>query len=68
MGALTSKERQGLDDIFLSIHTTNTHTNIIKHIIIYFMKALKVAKLGVKKGKFYKFILIFSKKKKSLSK
>ena len=68
MGALTSKERQGLDEIFLSINSTNAHRNIFQHIHILFMKALKVAKIGTKKTKFYKFMLIYSKKKKSLSK
>ncbi len=68
MGALSSKERQALDDIFLSISTSNKHNNIIQHAIILFTKLLKVAKAGVKKSKFYKFILIFTKKKKSLSK
>ena len=68
MGALTSKERKALDDIFLSINTTNTHHNIIKHTIVLFNKLFKQAKVGLKKTEFYKFLLIYTKKKNSLSK
>ena len=68
MGALTSKERKALDDIFLSINTTNTHYNIIKHSINFFNKSVKQAKTGAKKNKFYKFMLIFYKKKNNLRK
>ena len=68
MGALTSKERQALDDIFLSINTTNTHGNILKHIVSSLVKTSKVAKIGAKKSKFYKFMFIFYKKKNNLSK
>ena len=68
MGALTSKERKALDDIFLSINRTNSHYNIIKHSGSIFNKWLKHAKTGAKKSKFYKFMLIFNEKKKSLSK
>jgi len=68
MGALTSKERKALDDIFLSINTTNSHHNIIKHTITLFNKLSKQAKTGLKKTRFYKFLLIYTKKKNSLSK
>ncbi len=68
MGTLSSKERQALDDIFLSISTKNSHYNIIQHTIFPIMKLFKVAKIGAKKSKFNQFILIFFKKKKSLSK
>ena len=68
MGALTSKERKALDDIFLSINRTNSHYHIIKHNIIIFNKWLNHAKVGAKKSKFHKFILVFAKKKNSLSK
>ena len=68
MGALTSKERKALDDIFLSINGTNTHYHIIQHTIIIFNKWLNRAKVGVKNSKFYKFILVFTKKKNNLSK
>ena len=68
MGALTSKEREALDDIFLSINRTNTHHNIIKHSIVIFHRWLKVAKIGLKNTNFYKFLLIFTKKKNNLSK
>lgn len=68
MGALTSEERKALDDIFLSINTTNTHRNIIKHGISFFNKSYKHAKTGAKKSKIYKFMLIFYKKKNNLSK
>ena len=67
MGTLTSKERQALDDIFLSINSTNTHRNIIKHSMTLFNKSYKQAKIGAKKNKFYKFMLIFYKKKNNLS-
>ncbi len=68
MGTLSSKERQALEDIFSSISSRNRNDNIIQHTVVPFMKLLKVAKIGAKKSKFHKFILIFSKKKKSLSK
>ena len=68
MGALTSKERKALDDIFLSINRSNSLYHIIKHNIIIFNKWLKHAKVGAKKSKFYRFLLVFTKKKNSLSK
>ncbi len=68
MGALTSNERKALDEIFLSINTTNTHHNVIKHSIVIFNKLVKQAKTGLKKTKFYKFMLVFDKKKNNLSK
>jgi len=68
MGALTSKERQALEDIFLSINTTNSHKNNIKHTIVFLNKSFKQAKIGAKKTKFYKFMFIFFKKKNNLSK
>jgi hypothetical protein len=77
MGTLTKSERDGLEDVFLSIHSNNLKYNKIKEItsltiskdISFFMSnLLKRANLGLKTGKFSNFITIFAKKKKNLSK
>ena len=76
MGALTKKERDGLDDVFLSIQSTkkyekikNLSTLIIsKSFTINFKKLLKQANYGLKETKLSHFLLNFGKKKKNLSK
>ena len=77
MGTLTKKERDGLEDVFLSIHaTTNRYEHIKRYLSIgilkpkkiNFKKLFKVAKYGVKETKFQKKLLAFTKKKKNLSK
>jgi len=77
MSALTKNERDGLDDVFLSIHTHKNKYQKIKEIsaLIFskethlnMQKLLKQAKQGLKETKFSHFLLQLSKKKKNLSK
>jgi len=76
MGALTKKERDGLEDVFLSIQNTNKYEKIknistliiSKPLIINFKKLSKVANYGLKETKLSHFLLKFAKKKKNLSK
>jgi len=68
MGVLTSKERKGLEDVFLSINTKKNQFNIFKHGFDFLNISLKHAKVGVKNTKIYKLSTIFYKKKKTLSK
>ena len=77
MGTLTKQERDGLEDIFLSIHANNTNykklkdiSNLLlsKNIGLITSKVLKMAKQGLKESKISKFIALFLKKKKNLSK
>jgi len=77
MSALTQKERDGLDDVFLSIQT---HTNkyqkfkeisslLMTHQTSFdFTNLLKQAKHGLKRTKISYLFLKYSKKKKNLSK
>lgn len=77
MSALTQQERDGLEDVFLSIHTKKfkyyktkksdsliTDTNISS----ITAKLLKQARIGLKKRKRLYFFSFFNKKKKYLSK
>ena len=77
MSALTKNERDGLDDVFLSIHTHKNKYQKIKEIsaLIFskethlnMQKLLKQAKHGLKETKISHFLLQLSKKKKNLSK
>jgi len=76
MGALTKKERDGLEDVFLSIQSRNRYEKIknlstlviSKPIHINFKKLLKQANYGLKETKLSHFLLKFAKKKKNLSK
>lgn len=68
MGMLTREERDALEDVFMSIHSKNSINNIIKHYSDILKKSSKHAKLGTKMEKIYKFVHIFIKKKKNLSK
>jgi hypothetical protein len=77
MSALTKQERDGLEDIFMSISTSNNKYSklkqfspliISKNISLYTSKFLKMAKLGLNESKLSQFITLFSKKKKNLSK
>jgi hypothetical protein len=77
MSALTQNERDGLDDVFLSIHTPNDKYRKIKEISTLLMsqqssfniaRLLKQAKEGLKETKFSNFIFKFTQKKKNLSK
>lgn len=77
MSTLTKQERDGLEEVFLSIHANNKKyekmkelssliiTTNISHVL---SKLLKRAKVGLKKRKTSQFLSFFDKKKKSLSK
>ena len=77
MSALTKKERDGLEDVFLSIHSNSDKYQKIKEIsslvmnhnsTINFADLLKRAKYGLKETKISHFLVNLSKKKKNLSK
>ena len=77
MGVLTKNERDGLEDAFLSIHTSTNKYKKIKDLsalimthetTLNFKKLLKQAKYGLKETKISHFLLKYSKKKKNLSK
>jgi hypothetical protein len=77
MSALTKNEREGLEDVFLSIHSEASKYQKIKEIsalimthetAINFAKLLKQAKSGLKEAKFSHYFVHFAKKKKNLSK
>ena len=77
MSALTKNEREGLEDVFLSIHSNKDRYAKLKEISslimrqesgINFSKLLKQAKSGLKDTKLSQYLLNFSKKKKNLSK
>jgi len=77
MSALTTNEKDGLDEVFLSIHTHTDKYKKIKEIstLLIFNKPkfnmtrlIKVAKYGLKETKTSQFIFSFTKKKKNLSK
>jgi hypothetical protein len=76
MGVLTKNERDGLEDVFLSIQTTEKYEKIKDFSSLIFSKEqrvdlkklVKVAKIGLKETKLSHFLLIFAKKKKNLSK
>ena len=73
MSALTKQERDGLEEVFLSIHTNKRVSGlssliITSHISNTFYKVIKQAKLGLQKRKKLYFLLYFGKKKKHLSK
>ncbi len=77
MGALTKNERDGLEDVFLSIHSSAEKYKKIKDLSalvmshgssLNFKKLLKQAKYGLKETKMSQFLLKLSKKKKNLSK
>jgi len=76
MGVLTKKERDGLEDVFLSIHSVSKYEKLkdLSYLIISkpatlnFKKLVKQAKIGLKETKISHFLLKFAKKKKNLSK
>jgi len=77
MGALTKNERDGLDDVFLSIHSREEKFEKMKDLATLvlshqatknFSKLLKSAKLGLKETKISHFFHQYRKKKKNLSK
>ena len=77
MSALTKSERDGLDDVFLSIHSSNNSYNIFKELLTFIIskkkkfsiqKLLKQANYGIKQRSFSHFLSFNTKKKKNLSK
>ena len=77
MSALTKNERDGLEDVFLSIHSNNDKYQKIKDLsslildhnsTINFSNLLKQAKNGLKETKLSHYLAYLSKKKKNLSK
>jgi len=77
MSTLTQNEREGLDDVFRSIHTHNNSYLKFKKISTVFtstqdrlnIKNLIIeAKIGLKETRLPSFFSTFSKKKKNLSK
>ena len=77
MNTLTQTERDGLDDVFLSIQANHSKLEKIKEISALIIstntkktihKLCKQAKYGIKETKFSHFIGSFYKKKKNLSK
>lgn len=77
MNALTQNEREGLEDVFSSIHANKNRYEklkqlsslIMKHTsAINTLKLLKEAKKGLKETKIADYLLNLSKKKKNLSK
>jgi len=76
MGTLSNKERDALEDVFLSIHSSgNRHINIKDYysilvsnkISLALSNLLKRASFGLKKRKRTHFYHFFTKKKKPLS-
>jgi hypothetical protein len=76
MGALTKNERDGLEDVFLSIHRVSRYEKlkdlsafiILKPSTLNLKKLVKQAKYGLKETKISHFLLKIAKKKKNLSK
>jgi len=77
MSVLSKQERDGLEDVFLSIHSGSDKYKKIKDLSSLIIaseissalsKLLKRAKLGLKKTKTSHFLTFIDKKKKSLSK
>ena len=77
MSALTKSERDGLEDVFLSIQSNQDKYQKIKEISSLVIskggefsmsKLLKQAKYGLKETNLSHFIAVIAKKKKNLSK
>jgi len=77
MSALTKSERDGLEDVFLSIHSNHDKFKRIKDLSALIISRknnfsiptlLKQAKYGLNETKFTHFMTYFDKKKKNLSK
>jgi hypothetical protein len=77
MSTLTKNEREGLEDVFLSIHTNKNKyikfkqisSLIMSHATAFNMTNLiRQAKQGLKEAKFSHYLLNSSQKKKNLSK
>ena len=77
MSVLTKHERDGLDEVFLSIHANQDKLQRIKELSSLILsrknnfsmtKLLKVAKYGIKESKISHFFSFNGSKKKNLSK
>ncbi len=77
MSTLTKRERDGLEDVFLSIHSNSDKYEKLKKLSSLLMqkgvdfssyKLLKRAKFGLKRSKLSLFFIKLGKKKKNLSK
>jgi len=77
MSALTKNEREGLNDVFLSIHSHQEKYRKIKEISSLIMskkssltiaKLMQVAKIELNDTKLLPLLAFLSKKKKNLSK
>lgn len=77
MSALTKNEREGLEDVFLSIQTNKNRYAKLKHISSLIMthdvslnavELLRRAKIGIKETKLSHYLLNLTQKKKNLSK
>ena len=77
MSALTKNERDGLEDVFLSINSHDDKYNKLKYLSSLLLsnkselgvsKLLKQAKEGLKETRFSYFLTELGKKKKNLSK
>ena len=77
MSALTKKERDGLDEVFMSIHSNNNKYQKLKDISSLIISRehrfsmptlLEQAKQGLKETNFSHFLAYIAKKKKFLSK
>jgi len=77
MSTLTKRERDGLEDVFMSIHSNRDKYEKIKGFSSFIInndisftlsKLLKHAKIGLKKSKSSVFFTFLTKKKKYLSK
>ena len=77
MSVLTQSERDGLDDVFSSIHSDDNNYKYIKDLSALIIskknthsvkKFFKQAKYGIKQSNFSHFLSFIGKKKKNLSK
>jgi len=77
MSTLTKKERDGLEDVFLSIHDNQKRYEKIKHLSSLIISStprlnakelLEKAKLGIKSRKISHYLSYLLQKKKNLSK
>ena len=77
MSALTKNERDGLEDVFMSIHTNQDRYQKFKDLATLLLskeskyqikKFIKVAKYGLKEARISQYFTKTSKKKKNLSK
>ena len=77
MSTLTKNERDGLDEVFMCIHTQGNKYEKIKEISTFIMshthkfnlpKLIKVARDGLNETRTSQFWLNLTKKKKNLSK